>query len=125
MTLSLIEKIEAAQKKLQQLKERQRALEARERATRTKAQRADDTRRKILAGAIVLGTEDRLRQQVMLLLNEKLIRDDDRKLFGFGPLPQPVLPIAQSLQSAETAGPFIDYRSDLHKPEIIVQATSL
>jgi len=54
MTPKLDERISSLETKLKQLKTRQARLDARKKALASKRGRQDDTRRKILAGAIVL-----------------------------------------------------------------------
>jgi hypothetical protein len=73
------------EEKLRQLKAREQAVEARRRSLESRRARKDDTRRKILVGAIVLAKveqgefpEARLRSW----LDAALARDDDRGLFG-------------------------------------------
>ena len=53
-TLKRTDKIAQLEEKLRQLKERQQAVEARQRTLESRRKRKDDTRRKILVGAIVL-----------------------------------------------------------------------
>ena len=72
------------EEKLRQLKAREQAVEARRRSLESRRARKDDTRRKILVGAIVLAKveqgefpEARLRSW----LDAALARDDDRRLF--------------------------------------------
>jgi len=73
------------EEKLRQLKAREQAAEARRRLLESRRKRKDDTRRKILVGAIVLAKveqgefpEARLRSW----LEAALQRPDDRELFG-------------------------------------------
>jgi hypothetical protein len=80
-------KIAQLEEKLRQLKVREQAAEARRRSLESRRKRKDDTRRKILVGAIVLAKveqgefpADRLRAW----LDQALVRDDDRGLFGLG-----------------------------------------
>ena len=82
----LDQQIEALEKRLKQAKERRRMIEARKRA----AESADDTRRKILIGAVILGKVDRgewTQDQVREMMAASLTREDDRALFGLDPLP--------------------------------------
>jgi len=85
-TLKRTDRIAQLEEKLRQLKERQQAVEARQRTLESRRKRKDDTRRKILVGAIVLAKveqgefpEARLRSW----LDAALTRDDDRRLFAF------------------------------------------
>ena len=83
-TSKLEQRIETLQTRLNQLKVRQARAEARKRALLSRRARKDDTRRKILAGAIVLAKVEageldpkRFRQW----LDQALTRADDRALF--------------------------------------------
>ena len=85
------DRIAAAEKKLKQLKAQREQIEARQLARLLKGQRADDTRRKILTGAVVLsavehGEDGWSREALMALLSARLARPDDRALFD---LPEP------------------------------------
>lgn len=91
MTTPRQQKILDLEKKLAELKTRQRAEEARRRAVQSKVHRARDTRRKILVGAFVL---DQLGSAgtVQLVLQGRsfsgwLSRNDDRSLFDLPPVP--------------------------------------
>jgi prefoldin subunit 5 len=84
----LDEQIETLQEKLKALKTRQLAIENRKKAISSKRERKQDTRRKILVGAIVMAkVEQKVMDEKLLRgwLNEALTRPDDRALFG---LPQ-------------------------------------
>jgi hypothetical protein len=77
--------ISVLEEKLRQLKAREQAAEARRRSLESRRKRKDDTRRKILVGAIVLAKveqgefpPDRLHSW----LDAALTRADDRGLFG-------------------------------------------
>lgn len=79
------ERIAALEAKLKQERAKKQKVEARKRAVEQKLQRAADTRRKILAGALVLELMERdeaTRQRFMQRLDTYLTRPDDRKLFG-------------------------------------------
>ena len=89
MTPKLDERIAGLEEKLQQLKARQARTEARKRALLSRRARKDDTRRKILAGAIVLakvasGELDGKRFREWL--DQALTRADDRALFELPPV---------------------------------------
>jgi hypothetical protein len=74
-----------AAKQIRQLKARRDAMEARKLHGLLKGQRAEDTRRKILAGALVLEMMERdeaTRQRFMQRLDSYLTRPDDRALFN-------------------------------------------
>jgi large subunit ribosomal protein L7/L12 len=88
---SLEEKIAAAEKRAQetakqvkQLKAKRDMVEARKLQSLLKGQRSDDTRRKILVGALVLDMmehDETARQRFMDRLDKFLTRADDRALF--------------------------------------------
>lgn len=81
-----------AAKKLQQLKAERDMIEARKLSKVLKGQRADDTRRKILAGSLVLDMMERdeaTRQRFMDRLDKHLTRADDRALFDLSPKAKP------------------------------------
>ena len=77
--------IEAQQKKLAQLKAHKLKIEARQRAKLQGQARQQDTRRKILAGAMLLelmADDMALQEQMLKKLSSFLTRPDDRALFG-------------------------------------------
>jgi hypothetical protein len=95
--------IEVQQKKLAQLKEKERRLQAKQRASESKKNRADDTRRKILLGSYVLAAIEasggyppdayptfRLFNNG-ITLDGFLTRADDRALFELNPLNTPAV----------------------------------
>ena len=80
----LDERIDALETRLKQLKAQQQRIDARRRSIEVRRTRKDETRRKILVGAIVLAKvqageidEKRFRQWV----DEALSRPEDRALF--------------------------------------------
>jgi hypothetical protein len=80
----LDERIATLQERLQQLKAQQQRSAARQKTIESRRHRKEDTRRKILAGAIVLAKLDRGeldKAQFYRWLNEALTRPDDRALF--------------------------------------------
>lgn len=82
---TLDERISTLQEKLKQAKAQKQKIEARKRAIESKKKRADDTRRKILAGALLLETIEKNQEEkkrVMKMLDDFLTRKDDRELFG-------------------------------------------
>lgn len=85
-TLSKLDaSIAAQQKKLAQLKAHKQRIEAREKAKLQGLARKQDTRRKVLAGALLLelmAKDADLHQQMMAKLATFLTRADDRALFG-------------------------------------------
>ena len=92
VTGKLDDRIAGLEEKLRQLKVRQTRAEARKRALLSRRARKDDTRRKILAGAIVLakvesGELDAKRFREWL--DRALTRTEDRALFELPPLTAP------------------------------------
>ena len=84
MTGKLDDRIAGLEDKLRQLKARQARAEARQRALLSRRARKDDTRRKILAGAIVLAKVEAGElesERFRLWLDQALTRADDRALF--------------------------------------------
>lgn len=76
--------IAALETKLKQAKARKQKLEARKRAAEKKVERSQDTRRKILVGAAILGKVERdewPKDKLLAMLDSTLTRDDDRALF--------------------------------------------
>ena len=85
MSPKLEERIETLQERLNQLKTRQARIDARQRALAARRSRKDDTRRKILAGAILLAkveSGDFELRTFKRWLENALTRKDDRDLFG-------------------------------------------
>lgn len=83
--------IKKLEEKLRQAKAKKAQIEAKRRAAEAKKQRKDDTRRKILLGAVVMAEIEkdvRLKLEIDKLLAARLTRDDDRELFGLSPLPK-------------------------------------
>jgi hypothetical protein len=87
--------IAALEEKLRQAKAKKQQIDARQRAADLRKKRSDDTRRKVLVGAVVLARiergewpADKLRE----MLDKALTRDDDRALFDLQPLPQTAAP---------------------------------
>ena len=77
--------ISLLEEKLRQLKAREQAAEARRRTLESRRKRKDDTRRKILVGAILLAKIDQGQfppEQLRSWLEGALTRADDRGLFG-------------------------------------------
>jgi chromosome segregation ATPase len=80
----LDERIATLHERLQQLKARQQRIAARQKSLESRRHRKEDTRRKILAGAIVLAKLDQGeldKVQFYRWLDEALTRPDDRALF--------------------------------------------
>jgi hypothetical protein len=79
-----LETIQVLQKRLQGLQSEQRLIDARRRALQSRQARKADTRRKILAGAILLAKVDQgvvSRATFLEWLDRALTRADDRRLF--------------------------------------------
>ena len=77
--------ISVLEEKLRQLKAREQAAEARRRSLESRRKRKDDTRRKILVGAIVLARVERgkiAEAELRRWLDGALTRSDDRALFN-------------------------------------------
>ncbi len=86
------DRIAATQQRLDQLKAQKEAHDARKLAALLKGQRSEDTRRKILIGAMVLGKmqdDPQTRQRILDDLDAFLTRNDDRALFSLPALPTP------------------------------------
>ena len=84
------DRIADLERRLKQAKALKQQQLARERAAVKKRQRSDDTRRKILVGAVILAKvehgewpKERLREW----MDKALTRADDRALFGLLPAP--------------------------------------
>ncbi|MYZ54107.1 mobilization protein [Malikia spinosa] len=78
------ERIATLEAKLKQEKARKQLIEARKRAAESRLKRSQDTRRKILVGAAVLGKVERgewSKEKLLALLDATLTRADDRALF--------------------------------------------
>jgi hypothetical protein len=78
-------RVEAKRLKLEQLKVRQRRLENRIRYLASRQARRDETRRKILIGAVILAKIERGEfdeKKLRAMLDSALTRKDDRALFG-------------------------------------------
>jgi len=93
------QKIKALETKLKQEKAKKQKMDAIKRASETKAQRANDTRRKILVGATILAKVERgewPKDKLLAMLDTSLTRADDRSLFDLPapPATPPAEPIA-------------------------------
>jgi ectoine hydroxylase-related dioxygenase (phytanoyl-CoA dioxygenase family) len=79
------EQIRKQKEKLDQLKARKTAIEARAKASEAKKNRANDTRKKILVGAAVLAQIENNpegQERTKQMLDKFLTKESDRKLFG-------------------------------------------
>ena len=85
----IAEQIDSLEDRLKKLKARKQKSDARKRTIESRKARRDDTRRKILVGAIVLAKIDQGlfdRATLMTWLDGALTRGDDRDLFDLSPL---------------------------------------
>ena len=85
MAAGIDDKIKALEEKLKQAKAQKAKIEARKKAAEAKVQRSQDTRRKVLAGAMVLDMMERDesdRKRFLERLDKYLTRVDDRALFN-------------------------------------------
>ena len=76
--------IASLEAKLRQAKAKKQQIEARKRALETKEERAKDTRRKILVGAVILAKVERgewPNDKLLAMMDSALIRSEDRVLF--------------------------------------------
>lgn len=84
------------QEKIADLQKRKAQIDAQLRRERSRAkeeQRKQDTRRKIIAGAIALEHKDpHFRDTMKRLIAELVTRPEDRALFGLEPLPEAETP---------------------------------
>lgn len=85
----LTDRIAEAEEKLKKLKAAKQRLESVQRARETKLKRQQDTRRKILVGAVVLANVDMGKfpeVELLDMLNKGLTKPTDRELFNLPPL---------------------------------------
>lgn len=76
--------ITALETRLKQAKAKKQQIEARKRAVEAKKKRSDDTRRKVLVGAVILAKVERgewPKDKLLAMLDSTLTRADDRALF--------------------------------------------
>ena len=86
----IVERIGVLEERLKQLKAKQQKIDARRRALEARQTRQADTRRKFLAGAIVLAQVERdalAKAQFRQWLDQSLTRPEDRALFDLPPTP--------------------------------------
>jgi len=77
-----------AKRKTDQLRAKEELIQARKLQSIIKKDRASDTRRKILAGSLILELMDKnsdTKARYMVNLDKYLTRADDRELFGLPP----------------------------------------
>ncbi len=78
------------EEKLRQAKAKKQQIDAIKRAADQKRKRTEDTRKKVLVGAVVLARVERGEwpaDKFQDMMNNALTRDDDRGLFGLKPIP--------------------------------------
>ncbi len=78
------------ERRLKQAKALKQQQVAREKAMERKRQRSNDTRRKILVGAVILAKVEHgewPKERLHDLMDKALTRADDRALFGLLPIP--------------------------------------
>jgi len=86
MPTNIEDRIKQQEEKLKQLKIRKAKIEAAQKAAVAKKSRADDTRRKILVGSLLMEmmeSDAELKASITARLQSYLTRDHDRALFGF------------------------------------------
>lgn len=79
------DKIATLETKLKQAKAMKQKIDARKRAEASKVQRAQDTRRKILIGALVMKSmesDNETNQRMLARLDKYLTSENDRALFA-------------------------------------------
>lgn len=79
------QRIDELHEKLKQARALKSRIEARQKAADAKRKRTEDTRRKILVGALALemmGQDETAKRRFMARLDSYLTRPDDRALFG-------------------------------------------
>lgn len=81
----LEEKITALETQLKQVKALKQKIEARKKTLASKKTRAEETKKKILIGALMLekmNQQEEIRNQILAELDQFLTRNSDRALFG-------------------------------------------
>ena len=99
------DRIADLERRLKQAKALKQQRVARERAAKKKRQRSEETRRKILVGAVILAKVERgewPKERLRELMDQALTRADDRALFGLLPVPSEAG--TRTEPSVETAG---------------------
>jgi hypothetical protein len=82
---ALEDKIAKAEDKLKQLKAEQQKIDARKKAAEVQRKRQDDTRRKVLVGAVILAKLDAgewPQAEFTAMMDAAISRPEDRQLFG-------------------------------------------
>lgn len=92
MSEQLEKRIELLEEKLKEAKALKQKQDAQKRALATKQERQNDTRRKILVGAVILAKVERdewPRDKLLAMLETALVHKKDRALFDLAPIPEP------------------------------------
>lgn len=92
MSEQLEKRIELLEEKLKEAKALKQKQDAQKRALATKQERQNDTRRKILVGAVILAKVERdewPRDKLLAMLDAALAHKKDRALFDLAPIPEP------------------------------------
>lgn len=87
----LDERIDALETRLNQLRAQQQRIDARRRSIEARRNRKADTRRKVLAGAVLLARIEEGRfpeSELLAWLDDALTREDDRALFDLPKKPE-------------------------------------
>lgn len=87
------QRVKDLEEKLKQAKALKQKAEARIKTAEAKQKRADNTRRKILVGAAILTKVERgewPKDKMIEMMNQQLIRADDRKLFELPVIEKPI-----------------------------------
>ena len=82
------DKISKLEEQLKQAKAQRQKVEARKRAAAAKLSRSQDTRRKVLVGAVILAKVERgewPKDKLLAMMDSTLTRADDRALFELPP----------------------------------------
>ena len=96
------DRIADLERRLKQAKALKQQQVARERAADKKRQRSEETRRKILVGAVILAKVERgewPKERLRETMEQALTRADDRALFGLLPVPS---------EAGTRTGPFVE-----------------
>lgn len=87
------ERIAVLKEKLKQEQEKKAKIEAKKRAAEAKKARADDTRKKVLVGAVILARVERGEwpaDKLLAVMDKALTRADDRALFELPPVSETI-----------------------------------
>lgn len=105
------------EEKLNALRDKRQKIDAqiaKEQARVKTAERKADTRRKIVTGALALENakyDPAFGKALYDMLEKQVTRDDDRALFGFGPLPEP-----------SSSAPAYDGMTENERPQSVLSA---